>query len=417
MNLTRYEKEMLDGKHGPVLQKAMELLVGVGDCFEAEHLIPVSSALLACSEPVSIGKAGTKYIKDMAAGGARFVIPVLTDVACLDMWRWQEMGFGEEIYQAQKGLSDAIAQMGGITCNTCTPYYLGHIPRSGEHLAWGESSAVVYVNSVIGARTNNEAGFTALAAGLTGKTPAYGMHLDQNRFGNIKIEITTPLNGETDYGALGTFAGKIAQDDVPVFSGIPESATHHELLSLCAAVATSGTVAHMHVVGITPEAPTEKAAIGGAAIGSADMHEFGAKELDETRTSLSAANPEQIDLIIFGCPHLSIEQVKATACLLNGRKLKSGVDMWLLVPHVVKKYAEDMGYDTIIESAGAKLVSNTCPTIMPADHLQNQGYRHVATNSAKLIYYIEPTQNVRCYFGESAELVERFTENKNIEIT
>ncbi len=172
MKLTREEQQMLDGKKGSAVQKSMELLVAVGECYDAERMIPVSSVHLVSPSPINAGKGGTRFIKEMAEKGGKFVVPTTTNPACLDPWAWRELGFTEEIYREQMSLSEAVARMGAYMCNSCTPYLIGHTPRKGEHVAWGESSAVIYANSVLGSRTNREGGPTGLAAALTGRIPA-----------------------------------------------------------------------------------------------------------------------------------------------------------------------------------------------------------------------------------------------------
>jgi predicted aconitase len=412
MKLTKEELEMLDGKYGDAVQKAMELLIGVGECFGAEQMVTVASAHMPNANPVSAGKGGTNFIKDMAGRGGKFVIPTTTNPACLDPWAWQEMGFTEELHRDHVALSEVIAKMGGFLCNTCTPYLIGHAPRIKEHIAWGESSAIVYANAVLGSRTNREGGPTALAAGLTGRTPFYGYHLDENRYGRLKIIVNVNLKGDTDYATLGYFVGGIAHDRVPILNGISPSISQDDLKCLGAALATSGGVAHFHVVGVTPEAPTEEVASGFKKISSFDTFEFGSKELTKTEESLSKIGPEDADLVVLGCPHSSINQIKKYAEAFSRRKAKNNVEIWILTTNSIKKYAEDLGYADIIKSTGARLVSNTCPTGMPRDFFKRHGYSAVATDSPKMVYYISGTKDVPCYYGTLDKFID-FITSKN----
>ena len=221
MKLNREEKDMLDGKKGAAVQKAMELLFAVGECYQAKSMLPIASAHMSSVNPVTAGKGGAKWIMDMAAHGGKFVVPATTNVASIDRRNWQEMGFSEEIFREQEVLSGTLAKMGGQLCNSCIPYLIGHAPLRGQHVAWCESSAVVYANAVLGSRTNREGGPTAIAAALTGRVPAYGYHLDKNRHGSLKITVNCRLERETDFATLGYFAGRIAQDRVPIFDGMP----------------------------------------------------------------------------------------------------------------------------------------------------------------------------------------------------
>ena len=410
MRFTKKEEEMLEGRYGGAVQKSMELLVAVGECYGAERFVEVGSAHLSCANPVSAGKGGTRFIKEMAEKGGKFAVPTTTNPASLDPWAWREMGFSERLYQEQLSVSNAIAEMGGFVCNTCTPYLIGHVPRMRENISWSESSAVIYANSVLGSRTNREGAPSALAAGLTGRTPAYGYHLAENRHGKLKIIVNgTLLKGATDYATLGYFGGKIAQDRVPIFTGIPQSVSLHELKYLGAALATSGTVGLFHLVGVTPEAPTEEIASGHKKIGSSDTFEFTLKELKETEESISKIGPEEIDLVILGCPHASIEQIKEYIEVLSGRRVKDKAEIWILVSHMIKKYAENIGYAKKIESTGAKLVSDTCPSPMPGGFFKSRGYRAFATDSPKMAYYASTTQDVPCHYGSLDKFVDVVT--------
>jgi predicted aconitase len=409
MKLKREEQEMVDGKYGDAVQKAMELLVAVGECYGAEQMVPVASAHLSSANPVTAGKGGTIFIKDMAARGGKFVIPATTNVASIDPWAWKEMGFSEEIHREHEALSGAIADMGGYLCNTCIPYLIGHAPRMNEHVAWGESSAVLYANAVLGSRTNREGGPTILASGLTGRTPAYGYHLDENRCGKLKIRVNAPLKGGTDYATLGYFAGRIAQDRVPILTGLSPFMSQDEIKCLGAALGTAGSVSHYHVVGVTPEAPTEKVASGSKQIGSSDTFEFGPKDLKETEASISRIEPEEADLVVLGCPHPSIHQIKNYAEAFSGRKVKGNVEAWILTSSLVKRYAEETGFAKVIESAGVRLVSGSCPSPMPREFFEKRGYRGAATDSPKMVYYISTTKGVPCYYGSLGKFIDVIT--------
>lgn len=410
MKLTEEENEMLEGKYGEAMQTAMELLVAVGECYGAERMIPVASAHLSCANPVTAGKGGTIFIKNMAKGGGRFVIPTTTNPTSLDPWAWREMGFSQDIYQENAALSETLAGMGGYLCNTCIPYLIGHAPRLREHVAWAESSAIIYANAVLGARTNREGGPSALAAGLTGRVPAYGYHLDENRHGSIKIRVNAKLNAETEYATLGYFAGKIAQDKVPILTGIPPSVSQDELKCLGAALATSGSAALFHVVGVTPEAPTEEMATGFKKIGPSDTFEFNLTELKKTEESISRIGPEEADLVVLGCPHPSINQIKRYAEAFSGRRVKSKVEIWILTSHLIKKYAEDIGYAAPLKSAGVRLAANTCPSPMPREFFIKRGYRGAATDSPKMVYYISATKGIPCYYGSLEKFIDWVTD-------
>lgn len=382
MHLTRDEMEMLEGKYGYPVQKSMELLVGLGECYGAEKMIPAATAH-AIPNVSALGKGGALFIQDMADQGAKFVIPTHTNPLGTDLWSWEYYRTPEDFVQMQKTVNESLGRMDALRCNTCTPYMVGHVPRKGEHVAWNESSAIIFANSVFGARTNREGGPSAIAAGLTGRVPEFGYHLDENRHGQLKIVVTAKLKDVHDYGALGYFTGKTAQDRVPVFVGITPAVTWDELKQLGSACAVSGSVTLFHAVGVTPEAPTEEAAFGGKMATDSQTTEFGEKELRESMEQLSRAKVKEVDIVSLGCPHASITELRAIARLISGKKIKPGVELWVATPRVVKTYAETLGYVDVIESSGGKIICSACPHTISAGFLKNLGPRVIATNSAK----------------------------------
>lgn len=396
----------MDGIYGEAVQRSLELLIAVGESYDAETLLPVTSAhVLACNPPTA-GKGGTLFYEEMSGSGGKFIIPTTTNPACLDPWAWQEMGFDPGLYHAQMELTSVIAEMEAFLCHTCAPYLVGHAPRIGEHAAWGESSAVVYVNSVLGARTNREGTPSALAAGLTGRTPAYGYHLDKNRHGKLIVNVTAGLKGTTDYSTLGYFVGKIAQDKVPILNGIQPSVSQQELIALGAGLASSGSVALYHAVGVTPEAPTAEIAAGSNKIGPSDTFEFCRKDLQETEESLCSIEAEASDLVILGCPHVNINQIRTYLGAFSGRKVKDHIDAWILVQSGIKRYAKDLGYLDILESCGVRLVSNMCPSAAPVNYYRQKGYGGFATDSAKMCYLLSGAKQISAYYGKLESIVD-----------
>ena len=406
MRLTKEENEMLEGKYGYPAQKSMEILVGLGECYDAEKMIPIASAHLIGS--LNMGKAGALFNEEMANKGGKFVIFTDANPLSIDPYVWKELGLSEECAREQMAITNTFARMGLFLSNTCTPYLVGHFPRPGEHIAWSESSAVVFANSVLGARTNRE-GISSMAAALTGRTPEYGYHLDQNRYGDLEISVTAKLKDIHDYGTLGYFTGKIAEDRVPVFTGISPSVSLDELKMMGAGAAASGSVALYHIVGVTPEAPTKEAAFGLKKKKDWQTFEFGEKELQETEELLSRATAREIDLVVFGCPHASIGEIREVARLLSGKKLKSGVELWVFTFGVMKSYAEKMGYVDIIEAAGARVLCETCPSAMPRGFLTEHGLKTAATNSAKMTYYMSGQQDVLSHYGSTERCIEAAT--------
>ncbi len=399
MDLTREEMEMLEGKHGYPVQKSMELLVGLGECYGAERMIPVASAHVMPNVS-AVGKGGALFIQDLADKGAQFIITTHTNPLGTDIWSWPHYHTPEDFVRLQMGVNDSLGKMGALLCNTCTPYLVGHVPRKGEHVSWNESSAIIFANSILGARTNREGGPNSIAAGLTGRVPEFGYHLDKNRHGQLKIVVTAKLNGLQDYGALGYFSGKIAEDRIPVFVGLTPSVSWDELKQLGSACAVSGSVTLFHAVGITPEAPTEEVAFGGKKAKDSETTEFGEKERRESVEQLSRAKVKEVDIVSLGCPHASITELREIARLISGKKIKPGVELWVATSRVVKTYAEILGYVDIIEASGGRVICSACPHTTSAGFLQNLGPRVIATNSAKnSLSCTAEKQDVTPHFG------------------
>src|SRR5512136_1814439 len=250
MNLDPEEEKILAGEKGETRQKMLELLIALGKVFGAERLVRIRSAQVSGASYKTIGEYGLAWLSSL---DARAVVPAVLNPIGMPRGRWQEMGIEPAFAARQQAVIAAYERLGVILECTCTPYYL-HETSFGDHLAWSESSAVSYANSVIGARTNREGGPGALAAALIGKTPCYGLHLKENRKPQVVIDVPTETRNWTvaDYGALGFHAGKLVGNRIPYFTGIRPERDH--LKALGAAMAATGAVALYHVDGVTPEA-------------------------------------------------------------------------------------------------------------------------------------------------------------------
>lgn len=398
MNLTEHEQRMLNGAEGYPVQKAMQILVQLGEIYGAERMIPVEKVHMPGSSVVVAGEAGTKLVEKMVASGGRFKVFTTLNTGAVDLARWRELGYSDETHEQQVRLTRAYQQLGAIPCHTCTPYLIGHTPRLGEHVAWGESSAIAFVNSVMGARTNREGGPSALAAALTGLVPAYGYHLPENRRGHIHVRVEAAPSGIDEYGSLGYWVGKRSASKVPVFSGIPGNVSMDELKMLSAALASSGSVALFHVVGVTPEAPDLETAFGGRE--PEEILAFDEAGKKETEASLNKHQAQEVSLVVIGCPHASIEEIELVARELRGKRLSPGVDLWVTVAQPVKAFAERCGFAQAIEAAGGRMVIDTCPILSPmAQVASKKGYRAMATNSAKLAHYAPGQWAMPTYYG------------------
>lgn len=398
MILTNEEQRMLEGDRGPSVKKAMEILVALGESFEARRLLPVRSVHMAGSSVLVAEEAGTRFVESIQQQGGEFVTTVTTNPTAIDPSQWREIGIEESDYDLQLRLSGAYAKMGANTCNTCIPYLVGNMPRFGEHLAWGESSAVVFANSVCGARTNREGGPSALASALTGRTPEYGFHLKENRYGHFLVNVETEMRDMTDYGTLGYFTGRIAGQDTPVFVGLPDNPSLDQLKALSAALASSGAVSMFHAVGITPEASTLDEAFGGKE--PEKVLVFGDKEKEAAEAALNKEPSDHVDWVLVGCPNASVEEIRGVADALRGRKVHPNVTLWVTTSGSMYAMAEKTGLIRDIEEAGGTVVRETCPFLARSRVIApKKGYKTLTTNSAKMAYYAPGQFGLPAHYG------------------
>jgi len=362
---------MLAGREGHATRKAMQILVALGKIYGAEQMVPVSSVQVSGVSYKNLGDAGLEFLSGLAEDG-RARVKTTLNPAGMNLTDWRSQGIDDEFAEKQLRVIEAYRRLGAEVSCTCTPYLAGNEPTFGQHIAWGESSAVVYANSVIGARTNREGGPSALAASLTGRTPLYGLHLDENREPTQVVGVETPLRTPEDFAAMGYFVGKAVKDGIPYFRGVKRAGLE-ELKLLSAALASSGGVAMFHMEGVTPEA--------GSIPTRLEKIPFTSKELEETRAQLDdGGNP---DFVSVGCPHLSFTEVARLARLLDGRKVTT--EFWICCSREVKRKSDLVGYSRTIQESGAKFATDTCMVVAPVEEL---GYKVVATNSAKACHYL-----------------------------
>ena len=372
MYLTKEEERMMDGEEGYAAKKSMEILVALGDIYGAERLIEVGSVQVAGVSYHNLGDAGLGFLNELAEDGTVKVLTTLNP-AGMDLEDWKRLGIDAEFARKQNLVIDAFKKMGILISCTCTPYLIGNLPIYGEHLAWSESSAVTFVNSVIGAKTNREGGPSALAAAFVGKTPYYGLHLDENRVPDTHVQITTELKNLPDWGALGYSIGKRVENKIPYITGITD-ASLDKLKSFCASVVTYGSKPLFYINGITPGSEKHRP--------PNEMITIEDRDIKEAYESIND-DVSIIDLVCVGCPHCSIKEIAEIAKLLNNKKISSNTEFWVACSRLMKQMADKRGYTETIERAGGKFACDTCMAVAP---LKGR-FRSVATTSAKGCYY------------------------------
>jgi len=384
MHLTLEEQALLAGESGPAAQKAMRILETLGRIYGAERMLLIRSVQISGVSYANLGEAGLEWLSEMAEGGGQAQVLTTLNPAGMDVENYQALGIAEDFAVNQRRVLAAFTKMGVATTCSCTPYLFGNLPVFGEHIAWAESSAVCFANSVLGARTNREGGPSALAASLTGRTPAYGLHQNDNRRPTLHVQVEAVLHTNPDFGALGKSIGDRIQaakgPKVPYISGI-KGASLENLKSLCASIATFGGVALFHIPGITPEAAQFSPPADGLNVTQAD--------LDQAQQELNNASANEVDFVSLGCPHLSLREIQRVAELLKGKKVKK--EFWITTSRPVKGMADRMGYTEIIEAAGAKFATDTCCVVAPI----KGRFTALATDSAKACYYAAARNNFK----------------------
>jgi predicted aconitase len=392
LRLSPQEQASLAGRSGPGERKAMEIVFALGQIYGAKRLVSISSVQVAGVSYRNLGEAGLEFLNEWADDGARVRVPTTLNPAGMDLDAWRELGFSDTFAQRQLAVIDAFERLGVRTTCTCTPYLVGNVPGQGEHVAWAESSAVSYANSVLGARTNREGGPSALAAAILGRTAAYGYHLDENRRATLRVDVRCAVRTLSDFGALGHMVGKMARNRVPFFVGL-DACSQTSLKALGAAMAASGAVALYHVLGVTPEADRPDVL--------APEHE--SLVVDNLRPAYAALNADaqQIDLVWFGCPHASLEEMAEIARLLDGRTVKTA--LWITAAREVRDQAQAEGLLSLIEASDGKVVADMCAVVAPMKEL---GFRTAATPSAKGATYLPSHAGLLVRYGTVEQCVE-----------
>ena len=382
MYLDPDDEKILAGEKGETRQRMMELLVALGKVFGAERLVGIKSAQVSGASYKTIGEYGLAWLSSL---DARVVVPAVLNPIGMPRERWQEMGTDPEFAAKQQAVIAAYERLGVNLACTCTPYYL-NTTCFGDHLAWSESSAVSYANSVIGARTNREGGPGALAAALIGKTPCYGLHLEKNRSPQVVIDIKS---GDKNwsiarYGALGYHTGKLAGNKIPYFRGITPGSD--QMKALGAAMAATGAVALYHIDNVTPEAKKTDYSLTGLEVISVEP-----AEIDRLFKKIL------VDAVAVGCPHCSSGELMEIARLLKGKTVTKPLYVFA-AQGIIDKNRETVGS---IERSGARVFADTCMVVSPV----MEQYPAIMVNSGKALAYVPDMCGAIARIGSIEECV------------
>ncbi|AKU12020.1 hypothetical protein AzCIB_2125 [Azoarcus sp. CIB] len=388
MRLSALEQAMLAGEHGEAVAEAIAYQIRVGEFFGAEDFVPITNAHMMGDIEV-MGDSGLAHLGCFRSKGARCRVPVTTNARCADFAHAARLGQDEEEIAKERRLIAHLQAMNVVTTDTCINYQTVYQPHLGEHVAWGDTGTVIYANSVFGARTNFESGPAALAAGITGRTPRYGFHLDCHRRGTFRIVVDTDLDDLADWGALGKLAGEFRQDyyAVPVFEGLRRTPTADELKHLGCALASYGSMGMYHIVGVTPEAPDLATAFGGTPPEPALR--IGRAELDRVYGGYDVSDPHAT-LVVFSGPQLSLFELKALAERFAGQRVHPGCQVFVTTGRGPARDAEALGYLATLREAGVTILEGVCFYILQnlSEMRRRNGWHNLISNSAKLVNII-----------------------------
>jgi predicted aconitase len=386
----------------------MEIVVALARIYGAADLAPVVHAQIAGVSYKNLGDAGVAFLNDWANEGARVRVPTTLNPMGMARGKWQAWGITADFATPQLSVIDAFVKMGVTPTMSCTPYlFADYAPRRGDMLAWAESSAVAFANSVIGARSNREGGPSALAAAIVGRTARYGYLLDENRHANYIVEVRCPVKSVADFGALSYVVGKTIGNGVPWFADLaahlfPDAAhapaqdalrwgtAADRLKTLGAGLAAYGAVAVYHIAGYTPEA-----ADCGETLIRPDAKRLVVESLKDAYQVMDA-DPDlrAIDLVTIGCPHASLTEIAQVADYLRGKTLATR--LWVTTGELTRQAAVELGYISMIEATGGEVVADTCAVVAPMRMLN---VRTMATNAGKMACYAPMHSGVKMRFG------------------
>lgn len=402
---------MLDGAHGEANKMAMSILVRMAEISEAESLIDITGAHI--DSTIYIGDAGLEFAEKLAGLGAKVSVPTTLNVSGLDEHNWNDWAVPSEWATQAHRQMVAYQSMGTIPTWTCAPYQTEMKPAFGEQIAWGESNAIVFANSVLGARTERYPDMFDVCCAITGRAPKIGLHLTENRAGQLLLQlkdIPEALQASDDfYPVLGNLIGNVALDRIPVIDGLSVAPNEDQLKALGAASASSGGVAMFHIVGVTPEAESLEAAFQDRA--PQESMPITMALLRESRKELTHSDNDQLDLVVLGSPHFSLDEFKQLVPMVAGQQIHENVKFLVTSSRAMSLLAKQAGFLETLETFGAQLTVDTCILATP---MLPDDIKFLMTNSAKFAYYTPGLLSRQITFGSLKDCVDSAIEGRII---
>ncbi len=425
VQLNQDERRMFEGEQGPSIQKAMEVLIKIGEAYGAERMIDVSQVQVSeISEYVilpvdKVGRGFAKIISEMASD-AVVRVPTSALPLALDYRFAKGIGLPESIVKNEQRVlairAKLYQRLGVIPSYTCLPYFEYGL-RKGEHVAFYETNVGMLANSWFGAMTNLDGATSAMASAITGKTPEYGLHLAGNRHGRVLIEVAPDLRPDkfdyADYVALAHWTGRQLFDRIAVYHGLPNSMRSSHAKYMCASQIYNSAAGMFHIIGVTPEASTLDAAFGGRR--PEEIFTFGKKEKKEAYEYFCTATDRKVDMVVIGCPHCALEEIGAIARLVDGRRVEAGVRLLIGASELVVSIARRMGFVDIIEDAGGLVFPDVCirsPSLPPLS--EKLGVRVVASTSGSVAQnaFRRSRGRTTAWFGTTKDCIDAAVSGK-----
>ena len=388
MILNDIERAMLAGEQGEAARRALEYQIQVGEFWSAERFVPVTNVHMMGDIEV-MGDGGLEWLQSYAASGARCAVGTTTNARCVDFAHCDRLKQVPGEVAKERQVIACLQKMDVMTTDTCINYQTVYQPHLGEHVAWGDTGTVIYANSVFGARSNFESGPAALAAAITGRTPAYGFHLDVHRRGSFTVELQADLEDLADWGALGKLVGESHQSyfSVPVFHGYRRTPGADELKHLGAALASYGSMGMFHFVGVTPEAPSVEAALAGNT--PLERMVITNEDIEGVYRGYPLGDGDA-RLVVFSGPQQSLFEMKRLAELFDGRKVREGSSCFVTTNGAVLAQARKLGYAARLEDAGVTILEGVCFYILQnlSPMRMANNWTNMISNSAKIVNII-----------------------------
>ena len=415
MKLTDDEKSMLDGNEGKAAGKAMELLVNYGDALGAERFVDTNNVTLLSGlfmYPEVVRNAVKRFEMDEIASkfflDSDETVPfekvkafTTNHIFTVNNAYWKRIQRRSHTLAELAVMTEAFCRGIGVNNTaTCSPYLAGNLPVKGQHCAWTESSAIPFANAVVGARTNIEGCHSAFASALTGKTPYWGMHIEENRFGNLLVDVETEPGSMFEWGLLGYYVAGVCGLKIPIYRNIRNRPTLNMLMPFNAAGGSSGSVIMYHIVGVTPEAASLEMATGNRNV--VDRIRYGEKERAEAYGKLNRSRSDKVGIVMLGCPHYSIESIAKVARLIEGKTVNVNTELYVTTNRQTKALADSNGYTETIAKAGGLLMADTCG--LEFNHAASSV---IATDSPKQAHYYPGKCGVEnAWYGKVEECID-----------